>query len=417
MKSPFTMGATGGVPKWEDIRDRIDMVRVATGLLGEPPGRRGERTAKRVWWNCPLHDDPNPSFAAFTDKPNWKCFGCGEAGDAPALVMRLKGVGFRDAVVYLAVGIAAPVSGARTKAPTARKPVEPSADSMTNAGASSLVDASERLLWAEEGRHALEYLRGRGLTDETIRAARLGWTPRAVKVAWTPRGIVVPWFRSNMPILVKIRCDDSFRSQFDPKRCPPRYLEAYRHPWTADLSDPPVYPGLDVIEPGMPVVVTEGELDCLLLGQTLAGSATVITLGGAASSPGPSTIAAVTPAWPRYAAQDDDAAGDKAAKKWPASFRRIKPPGSFHKTADGGLANDKDWSDAQAQGINLGRWWAEILGGVERPTLFTLDELVARNPADPVEPWVGADPYEVAEREAIQSVEREAELEAEGVTL
>jgi hypothetical protein len=405
--SPFSGVATGGLLKWEDVKDRIDMVKVVTGLLGEPPGRRGERSSKRVWWSCPFHDDVNPSFAAFTDKANWKCFGCGESGDAPELVMRLKGCGFRDAVTYLAVGIASPVAAPRSKGPTARKAPAVDPDAMTNDEAAAMVADAEGRLWGDEGRHALEYLRGRGLKDSTIRAARLGWTPRAVKTAWTPRGIVVPWIRSNMVVLVKVRCDDDFRARFDPKRCPPRYLEAYRHPWTSDLSDPPVFPGLDVVEPGLPLVVVEGEVDCLLLGQILEGAASVITLGGASSSPGPSTIAAITPAWPRYAAQDDDAAGDKAAQKWPASFRRVKPPGSFHKTPDGRYADDKDWSDAQAQGINLPRWWAQILDGVERPPMFTLDELVARNPPEPAEPWAGIDPYDAMEREAIQSVERE----------
>ena len=35
----------------------------------------------------------------------------------------------------------------------------------------------ERTLWGDAGRQGLEYLRGRGLTDETIRRFRLGFAP------------------------------------------------------------------------------------------------------------------------------------------------------------------------------------------------------------------------------------------------
>src|SRR6516165_9097232 len=93
--------STNGWIDWSEVRDRVDLVAVATALLGPPPGRRGERSRRR-WWHCPFHNDRNPSFCIDPGKPWWKCFGCGEHGNAAGLVMKLKGWSFPEAVRYLA---------------------------------------------------------------------------------------------------------------------------------------------------------------------------------------------------------------------------------------------------------------------------------------------------------------------------
>jgi hypothetical protein len=52
-------------------------------------------------FRCPFHDDRNPSGFAYRDTNRFFCFGCGEKGDAIDLIMKLKGMGFRDAKTYL----------------------------------------------------------------------------------------------------------------------------------------------------------------------------------------------------------------------------------------------------------------------------------------------------------------------------
>src|SRR6516225_9854770 len=101
--NPWKTTARGPRIDWSDIRDRIDLAAIATAILGPAPGRRGER-GRRLWWHCPLgtHADPNPSLAIDPGKPWWRCFGCGEHGDAAALVMRMKGWSFPEAVRWLA---------------------------------------------------------------------------------------------------------------------------------------------------------------------------------------------------------------------------------------------------------------------------------------------------------------------------
>src|SRR4051812_21075727 len=97
---------------WKAERDRIDLAPVMTRLRGPAPGRRGERSRRKLWWSCPLgtHEDLNPSFCVEAGMPWWRCYGCGERGDAAALVMRLCGMTFPEAVAYL-VGRSAPSGG------------------------------------------------------------------------------------------------------------------------------------------------------------------------------------------------------------------------------------------------------------------------------------------------------------------
>jgi hypothetical protein len=74
-----------------------------------------------------------------------------------------------------------------------------------------------------------------------------------------------------------------------------------------------------------------------------------------------------------FVATDGDEAGDKAAAGWPARARRVRPPGRF-----------KDWTEAAQAGLDLARWWRDILAGVDRPPLFSWPELAGWR-------WGGAD--------------------------
>src|SRR3954467_2634303 len=94
---------SGGRSDWKAERERIDLAAVATVLLGSAPGRRGER-GRKLWWCCPFHEDRNPSLCVEPGKPWWRCFGCGESGDAANLVMRIRGVTFPEAVANLTGG-------------------------------------------------------------------------------------------------------------------------------------------------------------------------------------------------------------------------------------------------------------------------------------------------------------------------
>jgi len=350
----------GGRPDWSALRETIDLAAVATRELGPAPGRRGEGGG-RLWWNCPFHEDQNPSFAVWPREQAWHCFGCGEHGDAVDLVRRLHPeLTFPETVAYLADGL---VPMARRSKPFTTPlrggEVLHAPSGLPEADALAVVQDAERRLWASEGADALAYLRTeRHLTDETIRTARLGWTPGVAfptRSGGTARaaGIVIPWLDGGRPVLVKVRQADR----------QPRYAEVFRDP-----ARMVCYPHPSAIRPGLPLIFVEGEFDDLLLGQELAGLASVVTLGSASSKPTNRALAAFLrcPQW--YAAHDSDPAGDKAAGAWPARARRVRPPGAF-----------KDWTEAvqSPHPVNLRRWWRDVFAGNISPPLYVWDELMA----------------------------------------
>jgi hypothetical protein len=364
MASVWTMTARGDRIDWTDIKDRIDLGNVAIALLGPAPGRR-------LCWRCPFHEDRNPSFSVNSDKKTWRCYGCSEHGDAPALVMKLRGLTFPEAVRWLAdqAGIVAP-SGkpVRPRPPIAspakapeRPPDPPSG--LPLADALTLVKDSEKRLWTPEGADALAYLKGRGLTEATIRQARLGWTagvmiPKSDGVGyWRASGVTIPWFDGDRLALVKIR---------QPEGRSPKYGEAFR-------DRPTLYPTPKAVRPGKPLVIVEGEFDAILLGQELGELAVVVTLGSASSRPEGSTYSAMilAPVW--YLAHDADQAGDQAASGWPARAIRVRPP-----------APHNDWTELHQAGFNNLRY---LWGGVIRQRRTPWDELASQRwgpaPHDP----------------------------------
>ena len=121
---------------------------------------------------CPFHNEKTPSFTVSDDKNFYHCFGCGAHGDVISYLIENDGLSFPDAVERLAAeaGLEVPAS-----TPQEREREQRRAELVDVVEAACLF--FENTLWGEAGRQGLEYLRGRGLTDETIRRFRLGFAP------------------------------------------------------------------------------------------------------------------------------------------------------------------------------------------------------------------------------------------------
>ena len=134
-------------------------------------GRTVKLTRSSRDWKgcCPFHGEKTPSFYVYDD--HYHCFGCGEHGDVITFVMKTTGASFMEAVEELArqAGMQVPKPTPQAAEAEARR-----------AGLSDVLEAAGRQyqawLAAPEGRAALDYLRGRGLTDATIRKFGLGWS-------------------------------------------------------------------------------------------------------------------------------------------------------------------------------------------------------------------------------------------------
>jgi hypothetical protein len=82
---------------WNEIEHNCEMALVAADLLGPSPRRCGDD----FWWQCPFHNGSSPSLWIAVGDSRWACMGCSAGGNAVALVMRVKKIGFREAIDWL----------------------------------------------------------------------------------------------------------------------------------------------------------------------------------------------------------------------------------------------------------------------------------------------------------------------------
>ncbi|WP_337177678.1 CHC2 zinc finger domain-containing protein [Paludisphaera sp.] len=341
-RDPFTAVAPRPRFDWSLLRDQVDMAVVAEALLGQPH----RQESGRLLWLCPIHAERTPSFTVQPGRRNWKCWGCGEQGDAADLVGKLEHLTFPHSARRAAeiAGVLLPDGGFTPPRPRPSQPPPqpPQPSGLPGTDATRLVDEAAARLWTDAGREALEYLRGpRGLHDDSIRAARLGWTPpvavptRDGKV-YRPSGVTIPWFDKGRLAMVKIRQGPGARM---------KYAEVFR-------DRPVAFPSLDAIRPGLPLIVCEGEFDAVLLNQEVGDMAAVVTVGSASTALTPGLLRSLLPATPWFIAVDADQAGDKFADGWPARAERVRPFGG-----------EKDWTDLHATGRNRIRYhWLPLLG-------------------------------------------------------
>jgi DNA primase len=76
----------------EEVRARVDIVEI----VGEHVQLK--RSGKEYKARCPFHNEKTPSFYVVPSKGFYKCFGCGESGDAFSFLMKRQGLTFAEAV-------------------------------------------------------------------------------------------------------------------------------------------------------------------------------------------------------------------------------------------------------------------------------------------------------------------------------
>ena len=119
---------------------------------------------------CPFHGEKTPSFVVTPARESWHCFGCGEGGDIFSFVMKRDSLSFPEALKRLAAraGIEIDERTSREDAHKAR---------LREVLENAIAFYHAVLTQSKTGAPALEYLHGRGFTDETIGKFQLGWAP------------------------------------------------------------------------------------------------------------------------------------------------------------------------------------------------------------------------------------------------
>ena len=125
---------------------------------------------------CPFHGEKSPSFSVSPAKQFYHCFGCGKNGNAISFLMEHAGMTFIEAVKDLAqqFGMQVPEDDAspqdRARAAEQREKQSTLTDVLEKAG-----EAWRKHL--KNTPHAVEYLKGRGLSGEVAKQFGLGYAP------------------------------------------------------------------------------------------------------------------------------------------------------------------------------------------------------------------------------------------------
>lgn len=151
----------------ETIRDRSDLVSVVSEYL----------TLKKAGQNftglCPFHAEKTPSFSVNPSKQFFHCFGCGVGGDVFQFVMKVEGVAFPEALRRLAgkAGVALPEAGPDERESPARR----EAAQIYELNEAAAAYFHRNLIERPEGAFCRDYLKGRGITAETIKTFSIGF--------------------------------------------------------------------------------------------------------------------------------------------------------------------------------------------------------------------------------------------------
>jgi DNA primase len=122
---------------------------------------------------CPFHNEKTPSFYVNDQKGFFHCFGCGAHGDVIGFVMRHDRLAFPEAIEQLSAQAGLEVPR------LSHEEVEQAKQQKTLHQVCEATCAwFEKQLFAAKGRAALDYLHGRGLSDDAIARFRLGYAPQ-----------------------------------------------------------------------------------------------------------------------------------------------------------------------------------------------------------------------------------------------
>lgn len=148
----------------EKIKQRIDLVEFVRQYV--PHLKKAGKTWKAC---CPFHKEKTPSFTVSSEKGLYYCFGCQEGGDIFDFLMKMENLSFNEAVRKLA-----DIAG-----------VEYRPQGGFSAAEQQRINARKTLDWAKGfyhknlmsagGEFARNYVKGRGLTKETVQKFELGF--------------------------------------------------------------------------------------------------------------------------------------------------------------------------------------------------------------------------------------------------
>lgn len=243
------------------------------------------------------------------DRWRWMCRGCWDAtvkgwGDEIEYLRQFRGMRFTEA--RASVQGNGEIEQARERVGRVLNSIsryEPP-DSKWQDEKHESVEAATARVWTPAGAQGLAYWRSRGTTDETIRKAKLGYAHiMHPKLRRKVPCVVIPWYDHAILWRVQFRC------------ILPGIAHDERYFMLAGSSNGGLYLG-DSLTLNRPVVMTEGEIDALILAQECKGLISVIATGSTKGARTPKALTRLARCSRILVAFDNDDQGEDNANHW-----------------------------------------------------------------------------------------------------
>ena len=342
----------------QQIKERLDIVEVISEQVVL------KKRGNNFWGLCPFHKDKNPSFCVTPHLGIYKCFSCGEAGDALKFIMKTRNMEFKDLIVELADKFGFELPKTHKTDGTSTKEVKEQMLAATMVAAEYYHD----LLLREKDANAevaLKYLTKRGIGTDIIKKFHIGVAPKAYSALYdelrkdfsneilekaglilkSDKGGYIDRFRNR--VIIPIQNENGEFVAFGA-----RALEADQNPKYLNSSDSLIYNksrllyGLytakDAIKKEDSVVLMEGYFD-VISSQAHGIENCVASCGTSLTADHVKLLSRYTKSRRIYLSFDTDSAGQKATARGAEIIRDVFAGlGDIKQFDESYVASDKD---------------------------------------------------------------------------
>ena len=342
----------------QQIKERLDIVEVISEQVVL------KKRGNNYWGLCPFHKDKNPSFCVTPHLGIYKCFSCGEAGDALKFIMKTRNMDFKDLIVELADKFGLEIPKTHKSDGTSAKEIKEQMLAATMVAAEYYHD----LLLREKDANAevaLKYLTKRGIGTDIIKKFHIGVAPKSYSALYdelrkdfsndilekaglilkSEKGGYIDRFRNR--VIIPIQNENGEFVAFGA-----RALEADQQPKYINSSDSLIYNksrllyGLytakDAIRKEDSVVLMEGYFD-VISSQAHGIENCVASCGTSLTADHVKLLSRYTKSRRIYLSFDTDSAGQKATARGAEIIRDVFAGlGDIKQFDESYVASDKD---------------------------------------------------------------------------
>lgn len=150
----------------ENIRQSSDIVNIISQYVAL------KRKGRNYFGICPFHNEKSPSFSVSPDRQIFHCFGCNAGGNVYSFLMKIEGIGFKEAVEQLA-------ERANIQLPKLENTIDNEKEQLKEKVLKINEYAAEyyhQNLYKQESKIAQEYIKQRKLNNDALKNYRLGYS-------------------------------------------------------------------------------------------------------------------------------------------------------------------------------------------------------------------------------------------------